>query len=217
VINGMLGGFYGIPGVVGSEFQRVELPEDSVRGGLLGQGAILTMTGDGERTSPIERGAFVLRKLTNEPPPPPPPNVPQLEQEEGMQLSIREQLELHRNTSQCASCHRKIDPPGLALEHFDAIGAWREVDGDQNKIDASGVMSDGKSFTSHETMKALINPRDMATGLAQGMLTYALGRRMAFTDKVMIDELVKGWGKQQQGGLRSLVHLVVASPVFRSN
>jgi hypothetical protein len=239
VINGMLGEFYGIPGATGSEFQRVELPKDSVRGGLLGQGAILTMTGNGERTSPVERGAFVLRKLINQPPPPPPPNVPQLEQKPGMQLSVREQLEIHRNTPQCASCHRKIDPPGFALEHFDAIGAWRDIEVAEaqvesgknrkskrkdkgkdgvnagSKIDASGVMPDGiSSFTSHQTMKALINRRDMATGVARGMLTYALGRRMAFNDNVMIDELVQQW-ETQQYGLRSLVHLVVVSPDFR--
>ena len=236
VANGMVADFYGIPGVVGSKFRRVELPEDSVRGGLLGQGAILTMTGNGERTSPVERGAFVLRKLLNQPPPPPPPNVPQLEQEPGMMLGIREQLAIHRNTPECASCHRKMDPLGFALEHFDAIGAWREFEVTDaqvesgrkgkskelpranmgNKIDASGVMPDGvSSFTSHETMKDLINRKDMATGVAKGMLTYALGRRMAFSDNAMIDKLVDEW-EAQQYGLRSLVHLVVASPEFRS-
>lgn len=245
IVNGMVADFYGIPGVVGSEFRRVELPTDSVRGGLLGQGAILTMTGNGERTSPVERGAFILRKLLNQPPPPPPPNVPQLEQEPGMALSIREQLDLHRNTPACASCHRKMDPLGFALENFDAIGAWRDVEtieaeedsGNKGKgkrksrkqpnvpregknggvkIDSSGVMPDGvTSFTSHETMKSLFNRRDMATGVAQGMLTYALGRRMAFSDKSMIDELVQHW-ETKRFGLRSLVHLVVASPEFRS-
>jgi hypothetical protein len=241
VINGMLGDFYGIPGVAGSAFRRVELPKDSVRGGLLGQGAILTMTGDGERTSPIKRGTFVLRKLIDQPPPPPPPNVPQLEQKAGMELSVREQLEMHRNTPQCASCHRKIDPPGFALEHFDAIGEWRDIEvaeaqvesskkekgkrkGNRDKgkgnagieIDASGTMPDGvSSFTSHQTMKALINRKDMATGVAKAMSTYALGRRIAFSDKAMIDELMQRW-ETRQYGLRSLVHLMVASPAFRA-
>lgn len=246
VINGMLADFYGIAGVSGSEFQRVALPGDSVRGGLLGQGAILTMTGNGERTSPVERGAFVLRKLLNRPPPPPPPNVPQLEQQPGMKLSVREQLELHQRSPQCASCHRKIDPLGFALENFDAIGAWRDIEetgsdetdtgkrkskkkrkgrdsaseGNRNapttKIDASGVMPDGVStFTSHQTMKDLIDRKAMASGVAKAMLTYALGRRMAFSDNPMIDELVGQW-ESKKFGVRSLVHLVVASRAFRS-
>ncbi|MFM8893112.1 MAG: DUF1592 domain-containing protein, partial [Planctomycetia bacterium] len=129
VVNGLLAAYYGLDDggrpVIGDHFRPVQLPPDSPRGGLLGMAAILAMGSNGERTSPVERGAWVLRKLMNDPPPPAPPNVPQLSRLEGKPLSTRELLRLHQEQPQCAQCHRAIDPIGLGLENFDAAGRWR--------------------------------------------------------------------------------------------
>jgi len=122
VVNGLLAQFYGIEGVTGDAWQSVKLPPGSPRGGLLGMSAIHAMGGNGERTSPVERGAWTLRKLLNDPPPPAPPNVPQLSRLSGKPLSPRERLVAHQEQPQCAQCHRKIDPIGFGLENFDAIG-----------------------------------------------------------------------------------------------
>lgn len=122
LVNSVLADFYGIPGVTGDAFQRVPLPEGSPRGGLLGMAAVHLMGGNGERTSPVERGAWVLRKLLNDPPPPAPANVPQIARLAGKVLTTKERLQAHQEDPQCMSCHRKIDPIGFGLENFDAVG-----------------------------------------------------------------------------------------------
>ncbi len=128
VINGFLANYYGIEGVHGDAFRKVPLPAGSPRGGLLGMAAVHLMGGNGEHTSPVERGAWVLRKLLNDPPPPAPANVPALTRLAGKVLTTRERMLAHQEDAQCASCHRKIDPIGFGLENFDAAGLWRTED-----------------------------------------------------------------------------------------
>jgi hypothetical protein len=125
VVNDLLADYYGIPGVSGPGFRRVRVPDGLPRGGLLGMTAILAMGSDGERSSPVERGVWVLRKLLHDPPPPAPANVPQLSRFTGKQLSARDLMTAHQEQPQCAQCHRTIDPIGYGLENFDAVGRWR--------------------------------------------------------------------------------------------
>ncbi len=128
VVNDLLAVYYGLPDVQGHEFRKVKLPERSMRGGLLGTAAILAMGSDGLGTSPVERGAWVLRHLINDPPPPAPANVPQLSRLDGEVLSARELQRAHQEQPQCAQCHQKIDPIGFSLENFNAAGLWRDVE-----------------------------------------------------------------------------------------
>ena len=154
VVNGVLAQYYGLEGVSGDEFQKVKLPADSPRGGLLGMAAVMAMGSNGEHTSAVERGAWVLRKLLHDPPPPAPPNVPQLTRLEGKLLTSRERLRLHQEEPQCASCHRRIDPIGFGLENFDAVGIWRTEDsyvkdgvGTKTwKIEPAGALHGGPEF-----------------------------------------------------------------------
>ena len=126
VIDDVLADYYGIPNVSGSEFRKVAVPADSVRGGLLGAAATHIMGSDGQRSSPVERGAWVLRHLLNDPPPPPPANVPMLSRLDDKVLAVRELQKAHQEAPQCAQCHRKIDPIGYGLENFTAAGLWRD-------------------------------------------------------------------------------------------
>ena len=143
-VNERLARHYGIPGVYGSHFRRVTLPDDR-RAGLLGQGSILTVTSYAHRTSPVVRGKWLLENLLGAPPPPPPPNIPALKEnnEGAAPTSVRERLEEHRKNPVCASCHARMDPLGFALENFDAIGRWRSEDESGKAVDASGVLPDG--------------------------------------------------------------------------
>jgi hypothetical protein len=124
----VLAEYYQLRGVTGDQFRRVKLPKGSPRGGLLGMAAVSLMGGNGEETSPVERGAWVLRKLLNDPPPPAPANIPQIARLAGQALTTQERLQAHQEEAQCASCHRRIDPIGMGLENFDAVGAWRNED-----------------------------------------------------------------------------------------
>lgn len=221
VVNGLMAQFYGLPGVAGDSFRKVPLPKDSVRGGLLGQSAILTLTGTGERTSPVERGVFVLRKLLHRPPPPAPANVPMLDEESVGARSIRDTLATHMTSAQCSSCHRRIDPLGFALENFDPVGKWRSdvaaTDGSTRfPIDPRGVMPDGeRQFASYLEMRQhLASERDaMLAGLTESMMTYALGRTVGFTDKEVVEQIVHETAKEGYG-LRTLVTKIVQSQAF---
>ncbi len=227
MVNDFLAPYYGLQGD-GHEFKKIKLPENSIRGGLLGQGAILTMTSTGERTSPVERGAFVLRKLLGTEPPPPPPNVPQFDVEPNQ--SVREILAQHAQSAQCASCHQRFDPFGLALEHFDAIGLWRDYEDPnaakaakrknappQPTIDVSGKLSNGDTFVGHDGLKKyLMSQKErVARGVMKSMLTYCLGRPVSFSDEALIDDLMNTW-KKKNYGMRSLMHIIVSSNSFRS-
>ncbi|HBJ38919.1 MAG TPA: hypothetical protein DDZ51_30065 [Planctomycetaceae bacterium] len=177
----------------GEAFVRVSL-SDSVRGGLLTQASMLTVTSNPTRTSPVKRGRWVLEQLLGAPPPPPPPNVPELEEEVAGKTagSLRERLEEHRKNPACANCHAKMDPIGFALENFDAIGAFRTRDGDY-EIDASGEFGDGTKVNGPKELRKLIFDRkdDFTRCLVEKMLTYAVGRGIEYYDRPVVERIVK--------------------------
>ncbi|MCC6882314.1 MAG: DUF1592 domain-containing protein [Verrucomicrobiales bacterium] len=232
VINHLLADFYGIPGVEGDAFQKVALPENSPRGGLLGMAAIAVMGGNGERTSPVERGAWVLRKLLNDPPPPAPANVPQITRLAGKVLTTRERLQMHQEDAQCASCHRKIDPIGFGLENFDAVGQWRTEDSYQ-VMDEKGQPVKGASKTWHIEANAAIHKGpefkdffglrdfiagqsvDFATGFSGVLIQYALGRPIGFRDEPLISDMLTA-ARKENFGLRTFVQSLVASKEFHT-
>lgn len=230
IINHLLADFYGIPGVKGDGFQKVVLPKDSPRGGLLGMAAVAVMGGNGDRTSPVERGAWVLRKLLNDPPPPAPANVPQITRLAGKVLTTRERLLAHQEDAQCASCHRKIDPIGFGLENFDAVGQWRTEDSyqvmdDKGKpvkgaaktwqIESSAQMHKGPAFKSYFELRDIIASKsdDFAKGFSQVLIEYALGRPIGFRDEPLIADMLAA-AKKENIGLRGFIQALVASKEF---
>jgi len=225
IVDATLANYYGLDGVAGDEFRKVPLAADSPRGGLLGMAAILAMGGNGRYTSPVERGAWVLRKLLHDPPPPAPPNVPQLARLEGKLLDVRERLRLHQEEPQCANCHRKIDPVGFGLENFDAAGKWRTVDTYQVgagkpktwPIDPSAAFHNGPSFRSYFELRDLVAARsdDFARGFTEALIEYALGRPFGFTDEELASEIVAR-AKGRNWAMREFVRTLVASETFRS-
>jgi hypothetical protein len=225
VVNGVLAQYYGLEGVSGDEFQKVKLPADSPRGGLLGMAAVMAMGSNGEHTSAVERGAWVLRKLLHDPPPPAPPNVPQLTRLEGKLLTSRERLRLHQEEPQCASCHRRIDPIGFGLENFDAVGIWRTEDsygkdgvGTKTwKIEPAGALHGGPEFRDFYELREIIasRPDAFATGFTEALLEYALGRPVGFSDDELVKAIVKRAGDQDYS-VREFIHAVVQSRAFRT-
>jgi hypothetical protein len=232
VINGVLADFYGIEGIHGDAFRKVPLPHGSPRGGLLGMAAIHVMGGNGERTNPVERGAWVLRKLLNDPPPPAPANVPQIARLAGKVLTTRERIQAHQEDAQCASCHRKIDPIGFGLENFDAVGLWRTEDSyalsDANgkpdpktkkswTIEAAATLHKGPTFRDYFELRELIAARSdsFAHGFHKALVEYALGRPCGFSDAPLLEELFRK-GTAQHFAVRSLIHSLVASKEFQT-
>ena len=232
VVNGLLADYYGLEGVQGDEFRRVPLPAGSPRGGLLGMAAVHAMGSNGEHTSPVERGAWVLRKLLNDPPPPAPPNVPQLARLAGKSLTTRERVVLHQEEPQCASCHRKIDPIGFGLENFDAVGAWRTTDSSmavnaQGKpdpktkktwtIDPAGALHGGPSFQDFDGLRDIVasRPEQFARGFTAALVEYALGRPCGFGDEPLVDAVVND-ARSHELASRSFVHALVQSKPFRT-
>ena len=190
-LNERLARHYGIPNVSGPDFRRVDL-SDTPRGGVLTQASVLTVSSYATRTSPVLRGRWVLDNLLDAPPPEPPPDVPNLKEEEiGSAASMREQLEMHRKDPTCASCHRRMDPLGFGLENFDAVGAWRTVDG-KFPIDATGTLPDGRSFNGPEELRAILKADHQAFELCltAKLLTYALGRGLERYDKRTVSCIV---------------------------
>jgi hypothetical protein len=205
---------YGIPGVYGSHFRRVALPGPERRG-LLGQGSILTVTSHANRTSPVVRGKWILENLLGTPPPPPPPNVPPLDEGEGVApKTMRERMEQHRRNPACAGCHTIMDPIGLALENFDAVGAWRTVDAGTT-IDATGQLTDGTHLEGPVSLReALLKRRDVVVGnLTEKLLAYALGRNLDYSDMPDVRRIVRRAGDEQYRW-SSIVRGVVTSPSF---
>jgi hypothetical protein len=194
-VDERLAGHYRIPGVVGRTFRRVTYP-DGRRRGLLGHASILTLTSQADRTSPVLRGKWVLEVLLGTPPPPPPPNVPDLDAtadaEDGRFRTVRERLELHRASPACASCHRMIDPIGLALENFDVTGAWRIRDNGA-AVDAASVLYDGTPLAGPEDLQRALARRTgvLQQVFAENLLTYALGRRLTPEDMPAVRALVR--------------------------
>ena len=187
-LNNRLSWHYGVPEVRGENFRRVKLP-DGRRGGLVSQAAILTVTSNPTRTSPVKRGKWISENLLGVQPPPAPPDIPELPKGQ-LKGTLRQQMEQHRADPSCASCHAKLDPLGFGLENFDGIGAWRDADG-KSKIDATGVLPDGSKFDGPaELRKVLLAKAEMFRRcLAEKLLTFATGRGLEYYDKCVLDEL----------------------------
>jgi hypothetical protein len=217
-VNERLARHYGLTGVYGSHFRRVTWPDDR-RAGLLGQGSILTVTSEANRTSPVKRGKWLLENLLGAPPPPPPPNVPPLKEngEGGPPTSVRARLEQHRRNPVCASCHAQMDPLGFALENFDAVGRWREMDAEAGTpIDASGELGDGRRFGGPAEFRALLVARraEFERTVVEKLLTYALGRGLEYADAPVVRAVLRQVGPQ---GARwsALLTALVESPPFQ--
>ena len=232
VINSVMAHYYGIEGVTGDEFEKVSLPKDSPRGGLLGMAAVMAMGGNGERTSPVERGAWVLRKLLHDPPPPAPANVPQITRLAGKVLTTKERLQAHQEDAQCASCHRKIDPIGFGLENFDAVGGWRTQDTYQVMdnagkpvsnakktwtIESTAQLHKGPAFKDYFELRDIIasTSDNFAKGFSEALIEYALGRPIGFRDEPLIAEML-ATAKKEKIGARAFVRALVESKEFRT-
>jgi hypothetical protein len=224
-VNGLLATYYGIEGISGDAFQKVKLPVGSPRGGLLGMAAILAMGSNGERTSPVERGAWVLRKLLHNPPPPAPPNVPQITRLENKLLNTRERLLAHQEEPQCLQCHRKMDFIGFGLENFNAAGKWRTEETYEKRgvgkktwpIDPSGQFYNGPAFQDYFQLRDLIAAKseDFARGFTEALIEYALGRPYGFTDAALADDIVKH-AKANDFAVKAFFVALASSKEFRS-
>ena len=208
-LNERLAKHYGIPNVTGSFFRRVTLPEGSPRGGLLGQGSILTITSYANRTSPVLRGKWVLENLLAAPPPPPPPDVPALKTDgpqPGQTLTLRDAMIRHRASPGCAGCHARMDPIGFAMENFDAVGRWRERDSD-NPIDADSGIPGLKRML-------LENSDEFVSAVSEKLLMYAIGRNLQYYDSAAIREIVRSAASSKYA-FSTLVLGVVKSVPFQ--
>lgn len=225
VINERLAKHYGIAGVKGPEFRRVAIRPEQHRGGVLGMAGLMTFLADGTRTLPMRRGTWVLRELFNDPPNAPPPNAGEIQPNTaGKHLTVRQRIELHRRDDICASCHAKLDPYGLALENYDAIGKWRErFNGEGFRgnngpvLDVSGQLHDGTPYKTLQEYKAgLMKQKDkFARAFSVKLLTYALGRPVGYTDHAVVDKLTDAL-KQDDYRIQSLVQAIVASEPFNA-
>jgi cytochrome c551/c552 len=215
-LNERLARHYGIPNIKGSYFRRYEFPPNSTRGGLLGQGSILTLTAYSTRTSPVLRGKWIMENLLAAPPPPPPPNVPPLKTEkENKPLTMREAMIAHRASPVCASCHSKMDPIGFAMENFDAIGRWRDLD-NGSAIDNSGGFPDGTKFVGMPGLKKalLARPEVFVNTVAEKLLMYAASRNIQYFDAPAVRAIVHESQKNSYT-FESLVLGVVKSAPFQ--
>ena len=216
-VNERLAEHYGISNVKGSHFRRVSLGAGSKRRGLLGHGSILTVTSYPDRTSPVVRGKWILENLLGTPPPSPPPNVPKLKatDTEGQVLSMRQRMELHRSNPVCAACHAMMDPLGLSLENYDAIGRWRTLGESATPIDASGMSPDGARFEGPDGLRsALLGSDRFVATLTEKMLTYALGRGLEHYDAPAVRAVLREAARDDYR-FSSLVLGVVQSTPFR--
>ncbi len=237
MLNEKLAAHYGLPKVEGVALKKTSLPKDSVRGGLLTQAAVLKVTANGTTTSPVLRGAWIMERILGQKPPPPPPNVPAVEPDIRGAVTIRQQLDKHRNLEACAACHTKIDPAGFALESFDVLGGWREryraEGGTAEKglaksgqkfafhyalpVDASGELPDGRKFRDVREFKQLLldDEKVIARNLARQLAVYASGAPVRFSDRAAIEEMLQR-ASSSHYGVRSIVHEIVQSELFRS-
>jgi len=213
-VNERLARHYGIPGVYGDQFRRVAVRDD-FRKGLLGHGSILTLNSYANRTSPVTRGKYVLTNILGTPPPPPPPNVPPLDEKPGKPLSMRERMEEHRKSPACSSCHKLMDPIGLSLENFDAIGRWREADGGI-RIDASSTLWDGTEVKGPAGLRQAIltRPEQFARTATEMLLTYALGRGLEYSDMPVVRAVVRDAARRDYR-FSALVTGIVSSVPFQ--
>jgi hypothetical protein len=219
-VNDKLAKLYNIPNVTGAEMRRVELPPDSLRGGVLTMGSLLVVTSNPTRTSPVKRGQFILDNLLGMPTPPPPPDIPPLEASDTAskdhEPTFREVLEIHRSKPLCKSCHARMDPLGLSLENFNALGMYREKERG-NTVDASGKLLTGESFTNVRELKQILRKNhveDFYRCLTEKMLTYALGRGLDYYDVETVDRIVDRIEKDN-GKFSALLMGIVESAPFQ--
>lgn len=219
-VNQKLAEYYGLSGVEGEEMRKVELPNDSPRGGVLTQGTVLVVTSNPTRTSPVKRGLFVLDNILGSPAPPPPAAVPPLEAAAGTvadhPASLREALEIHRKEPICAGCHARFDPIGLAMENFNAIGMWRDTEHNR-PIDTAGTLLTGEPFQTIRDLKRVLKnerKRDFYRCLAEKLLTYATGRGLEYYDEPTVDGIVARLD-EQDGRFSVLLREVVQSAPFQ--
>jgi hypothetical protein len=210
-VNERLAKHYGIEGIKGTEFRRVKLPAN--RGGILTQASILTLTSYPARTSPVQRGKWILEQILGTPPPPPPPDVPAIDDGKALKGSLRQVMEQHRTNPTCASCHQRMDPIGFAFENYDAIGRWRDKDG-KFDIDPAGVLPDGKQFNGPAELKKILkNKKDLfARSLSEKILTYALGRGLEYYDRCAVDKIVTALDKKDYRFSVLLAEVVNSEP-----
>lgn len=215
-LNESLAKHYGIQGVEGPEFRRVNL-ESNQRGGILTHASVLTVSSYPTRTSPVIRGKYILQNIFGAPPPPPPPDVPLLDEEKiGSSGSLRAQLEQHRQNAMCASCHNRMDSMGFALENYDATGKWRDTD-NTFPIDASGTLPNGKSFQDPAQLRAVLasDLQEFGHALTEKMLTYALGRGLERFDRKTVNELTKKLAASEWR-FQTLIYEIAHSLPFQS-
>jgi hypothetical protein len=216
-VNDRVARHYGIANVAGSAFRRVQVPD--YRRGIVGHGSVLTLTSIADRTSPVMRGKWIMEVLLGSPPPPPPPNVPTLEETkgtaEGKVLSVRERMEEHRRNPSCNSCHRVIDPLGLALENFDVTGKWRIKDG-QSPVDPTGDLYDGTKMNGPDGLRtALVKHQDaFFLSFTESLMTYALGRRVEAFDMPAVRRIIRD-ASAREYRLSAFIQGVVDSPAFQ--
>jgi hypothetical protein len=219
-LNERLAQHYGIPDVTGENLRLVKLPPDSPRGGVLTQGTVLAVTSNPTRTSPVKRGLFILENILGTPPPPAPPNVPDLEESKkefgGREPKLSEMLEVHRANKLCSSCHQRMDPLGLAMENFNAMGGWRDTDARQ-PIEPAGELVTGEKFSDVRELKRVLR-RDRAADvyrcLTEKMLTYALGRGLEHYDVHTVDAIVAGL-EREGGRMTVLITRIIESAPFQ--
>jgi len=213
-VNERLAIHYGIPNIYGSQFRRVPVT-DEARRGLLGQASILAVTSYPNRTSPVQRGKWILTNILGVPPTPPPPGVPALtENAEGAQKhTLRERMELHRADSVCAGCHKVMDPVGFALENFDAIGRWRAQD-DGAKIDPSGTLFEGSKIDGPVALRKVLanRPETFVGVMTEKMLTYALGRGVETYDMPAVRKIVNQAGTKDFRFSNIVLGIVESTP-----
>jgi hypothetical protein len=218
-VNERLARHYGIPGVYGSRFRRVTLPNREQRGGLLAQGALLVTTSYPDRTSPVLRGKWLLNNIFGTPIPPPPPgvNTTLVEAKPGaVPPSIRDRLALHRNSPTCNNCHAVIDPLGFALENFDVIGGWRTTDESGKPVDASGTTASGEKIEGLSGLRAVLvdEPEQFPRTVTEKLMAYALGRRLEYYDQPSVRQIVRD-AAVRNFRWSALIVGIVESPAFR--
>jgi len=215
IVNERLAKHYGIEGVEGLEFRKVTLPADSVRGGIMTQASILKVTANGSNSSPVIRGIWVLENIMGTPVPPPPPNTPTVEPDIRGATTLREQLAKHRNIDTCAVCHRNIDPAGFALENFDVIGGWRDIDEAGQPVDATGTTTSGARIEGLAGLRALLldDPEQFPRTVTEKLLAYALGRPLDYYDRPTVRQVVRAAAAEDYRW-SSLIVGIVKSPTF---
>jgi hypothetical protein len=204
---------YGIPNIYGSRFRRVVLTDES-RWGLLGKGALLTITALPNRTSPVLRGKWVLENILGTPPPPPPPNVPPLKEgRDAERFTMRQRMEEHRANPVCAGCHSRMDPIGFSMENFDGVGKWRSTEA-RSPIDASGVLPDGTKFQGSTEMQNIFlsRPEAFVTNVAEKLLTYALGRGVEYYDEPVVRSIIRGAAPNHYRWSAMILGIVKSAP-----